>query len=106
METRSASGFWSCFASSSREAPASAASVATMTGEIPPTRRSPLAETELVAPTRLERVAYGLGNRRSIHLSYGASETEGASDTAYARALQGTRPWIGDTVAASARIRP
>ncbi len=33
---------------------------------------------EEVAPTRFELVAYGLGNRRSVHLSYGAVQrTEG-----------------------------
>ena len=34
-------------------------------------------ETRLVPLTRLERVAYGLGNRRSIHLSYGGTEKQG-----------------------------
>ena len=30
-----------------------------------------LERRKVVPPTRLERVTYGLGNRRSIHLSYG-----------------------------------
>ena len=37
-----------------------------------PASANAIAQFLLVTPARVERATYGLGNRRSIHLSYGA----------------------------------